>query len=87
MGLQTHDWLSGRQEYHFCGLRILMYINYNTVGGIEYGTATTSVRAGSKVGKGDQIYLGRVIDKERHIFKNQGTRIILFTTLRQTHLA
>ena len=48
-----------------------MYINYNTVGGIEYGTATSSVRTGKKVGKSEQIYLGRVIDKERGIFKNR----------------
>lgn len=48
-----------------------MYINYNIVGGIEYGTATTSVRNGQKVGKSEQIYLGRVIDKERGVFKNR----------------
>ena len=48
-----------------------MYINYNTVGGIEYGTVTSSVRKGQKVGKGDQIYLGRVIDKDRGIFKSR----------------
>ena len=28
-----------------------MYINYNTVNGIEYGTLTSSVRSGHKVGK------------------------------------
>ena len=27
-----------------------MYINYNVVNGIEYGTATQSVRRGSNVG-------------------------------------
>ncbi len=48
-----------------------MYINYNTVSGIEYATATTSVRKGKKVGKAEQIYLGRVIDKERGVFKNR----------------
>ena len=48
-----------------------MYINYNTVNGIEYGTLTSSVRNGSKVGKSDQVYLGRVIDKERGIFKSR----------------
>lgn len=55
-----------------------MYINYNTVGGIEYGTATTSVRTGNKVGKGDQIYLGRVIDKERHIFKSRERGLFVY---------
>lgn len=48
-----------------------MYINYNMVGGIEYGTATSSVRDGNKVCKGEQIYLGRVIDKELGIFKSR----------------
>ena len=48
-----------------------MYINYNIVGGIEYATATESVRNGEKVGKSDQIYLGRVIDKERGVFKSR----------------
>ena len=48
-----------------------MYINYNTVNGIEYGTLTSSVRSGHKVGKSSQVYLGRVIDKERGIFKSR----------------
>ena len=47
-----------------------MYINYNTVNGIEYGTVTNSVRNGAKVGKGDQINQGRVNYKEKGIFKN-----------------
>lgn len=55
-----------------------MYINYNTVGGIEYGTATTSVRIGDKVSKGDQIYLGRVIDKERHIFRSRERGLFVY---------
>lgn len=55
-----------------------MYINYNIVGGIEYGTATTSVRNGHKVGKSEQIYLGRVIDKERGIFKNRRRGIFAY---------
>ena len=48
-----------------------MYINYNIVSGIEYGTLTSSVRSGTKVSKGDQIYLGRVIDKDKGIFKSR----------------
>jgi hypothetical protein len=48
-----------------------MYINYNTVGGIEYATATHSIRKGGSVGKDEQIYLGRVLDKEKAIFKNR----------------
>lgn len=55
-----------------------MYINYNKVGGIEYGTATTSVRKGQKVGKGEQIYLGRVLDKERGIFKNRERGVFVY---------
>jgi hypothetical protein len=48
-----------------------MYINYNKVNGIEYATATCSIRKGGLVGKGEQTYLGRVLDKERHIFKSR----------------
>lgn len=55
-----------------------MYINYNTVGGIEYATAVTSVRKGTKVGKSDQIYLGRVIDKERGIFKSRERGLFVY---------
>ena len=55
-----------------------MYINYNTVNGIEYGTLTSSVRSGHKVGKSDQIYLGRVIDKERGIFKSRERGIFTY---------
>ena len=61
-----------------------MYINYNTVGGIEYGTATSSVRKGSKVGKGDQIYLGRVIDKERSIFKSRERGLFMYDVTSNT---
>ncbi len=55
-----------------------MYINYNTVGGIEYGTVTSSIRNGSKVGKGDKIYLGRVIDKKLGIFKSRERGIFTY---------
>jgi len=55
-----------------------MYINYNTVGGIEYATAVTSVREGTKVGKGNQTYLGRVIDKERGIFKSRERGLFVY---------
>ena len=48
-----------------------MYINYNIVSGIEYGTLTSSKRNGTKVSKSDQTYLGRVIDKEKGIFKSR----------------
>ena len=55
-----------------------MYINYNTIGGIEYGTVTRSVRTGEKVSKSDQIYLGRVIDKERGIFKSRDRGLFVY---------
>lgn len=55
-----------------------MYINYNTIGGIEYGTVTKSVRTGEKVSKSDQIYLGRVIDKERGIFKSRERGLFVY---------
>ena len=55
-----------------------MYINYNIVNGIEYGTVTTSVRDGKKVGKSKGIYLGRVIDKERGIFKSRERGIFTY---------
>ena len=55
-----------------------MYINYNTIGGIEYGTVTSSVRSGKKVSKGDRIYLGRVIDKERGIFKSRERGLFVY---------
>ena len=55
-----------------------MYINFKTVGGIEYGTAMKSIRTGNKVGKGDQVYLGRVIDKEKNIFKSRDRGIFAY---------
>ena len=55
-----------------------MYINYNTVNGIEYGTLTTSIRKGRKVGKSDQVYLGRVIDKERGVFKSRDRGLFIY---------
>ena len=55
-----------------------MYINYNTVNGIEYGTLTSSVRSGRKVGKADQVYLGRVIDKERGVFKSRDRGLFVY---------
>lgn len=55
-----------------------MYINYNTVNGVEYGTLTTSVRKGRKVGKDTQVYLGRVLDKERGIFKSRERGVFMY---------
>ncbi len=55
-----------------------MYISYNTVSGNEYGTATSSVRNGGRVGKEGQIYLGRVINKEQCIFKSRARGIFRY---------
>ncbi len=55
-----------------------MYINYNTVNGVEYGTLTSSIRKGRKVEKSDQVYLGRVIDKERSIFKSRERGVFMY---------
>ncbi|MCD8203285.1 MAG: transposase [Prevotella sp.] len=58
----------------------IMYIEYVTIRGKCYASVTESVRLadkdnkkrkGSPVAKGKTIYLGRVIDKERHIYKNR----------------
>ena len=64
-----------------------MYINYNTVSGIEYGTATTSVRNGASVGKGDQIYLGRVIDKKKGVFKSRERGLFIYDVTTNTFSA
>ena len=64
-----------------------MYINYNIVNDIEYGTVTSSVGKGSKAGKGEQIYLGRVIDKERGIFKNRERGVFVYNLSENTFSA
>ena len=61
-----------------------MYINYKTVGGIEYGTAMKSVRTGSKVSKDTPVYLGRVIDKEKSIFKSRERGIFSYNVVSNT---
>ncbi|MCD8299637.1 MAG: transposase, partial [Clostridiales bacterium] len=62
-----------------------MYINYNTVGGREYATLATSVRTGTKVGKSDRIYLGRVIDKEKGIYKSRDRGIFTYDLKTDTY--
>lgn len=48
-----------------------MYINYKLKDGIEYAMAVHSVRNGNTVTKDKPLYLGRVLDKERGIFKSR----------------
>ena len=55
-----------------------MYINYDQKGNYEYATASSSKRNGKSVGKDQQIYLGRVIDKERRIFKSKERGMFIF---------
>ena len=58
-----------------------MYINYQpTPSGITYATATRSIRFGRQVKKSqaESIYLGRVLDKDRQIFKNKIDGIFQF---------
>lgn len=58
-----------------------MYINFQPhASGIVYATATVSVREGGRVKKSkeDSIYLGRVLDRERLIFKNKVDGVFQF---------
>ena len=48
-----------------------MYIAYTIKKGNEYATLTSSIRDGEKVLKGESINLGRVLDKERGIFRSR----------------
>lgn len=48
-----------------------MYINYKLKDGIEYAMVVHSVRNGNTVTKDKPLYLGRVLDKERGIFKSR----------------
>lgn len=48
-----------------------MFIEYNKVNGIEYGRLRMSVRKGANVSHKECITLGRVIDKNRLIFKSR----------------
>lgn len=58
-----------------------MYINLIPgQNGIKYATATTSKRTGKKVtkDKDQSIYLGRVLDEKRMIFKNRTDGVFVF---------
>lgn len=48
-----------------------MYISYNVVDGNEYATVVRSVRDGSRVTKEDRLYLGRVVDKGRGVYRSR----------------
>lgn len=55
-----------------------MYIAYNIKNGHEYATITSSVRDGKKVVKGESTNLGRVLDKERGIYRNRERGVFTF---------
>ena len=55
-----------------------MYISYNVVDGNEYATAVRSVREGSRVTKEDRVYLGRVVDKERGIYRSRARGLFTY---------
>ena len=48
-----------------------MYINCSVIHGVEYASVSHSVRKGSSVGKDGQVYLGRVIDKDKGIYRSR----------------
>ena len=47
-----------------------MHIAINISNGIPYATVMTSVREGKSVKKKSVVYLGRVLDEERGIYKS-----------------
>lgn len=55
-----------------------MYIAYTTKKGNEYATLTSSVREGDKVVKGESFNLGRVLDKDRGIYRNRERGVFTF---------
>ena len=54
-----------------------MFIMYQKKNGVEYATLTTSIREGDKVKK-QYENLGRVIDKDRNIFKNRARGVFTY---------
>ena len=55
-----------------------MYISTSVKDGRVYATASKSVRKGAKVGKSDSKYLGRVIDREKGIYKNKERGLFMY---------
>ena len=55
-----------------------MYISYNVVDGNEYATVVRSVRDGARVTKEDRVYLGRVVDRARGVYRSKATCIPVF---------
>lgn len=55
-----------------------MYIAYCVKKGHEYATLTSSVREGEKIRKGESTNLGRVLDKDRGIFRSRERGVFSF---------
>lgn len=53
-----------------------MYIDYSVVHGIEYARVCESYRDGKTIRKRTVLYLGRVIDREKGIFRNRELGLI-----------
>ena len=64
-----------------------MYIQYDIVNGHEYARLRHSVRSGESVGHGKSQTLGRVLDKQRLIFKSSIVNFQRFSTLDARKLA
>ena len=58
-----------------------MAIEYRMKNGIEYALISKSIRVGAKIGKGPRTNLGRVIDKEKGIYKNRERGIFMYNPL------
>ena len=55
-----------------------MHIDYYKSNGIEYAYVCNTIRNGNKVRKERLRYLGRVIDKEKFVFKNKDSGIYIY---------
>jgi hypothetical protein len=55
-----------------------MYIAYDIKGGVEYAKICISKRNGEKTSK-DYINLGRVVDKDRHIYQNRERGVFTYS--------
>ena len=55
-----------------------MFIEYKVVNNIEYAMLVSSIRIDGKVKKGQRINLGRVIDKQKNIFRNRARGLFTY---------
>ena len=62
-----------------------MAIEYRLKNGIEYALISKSVRDGSRVGKEPRTNLGRVIDKNKGIYRNRERGIFMYDPVSDTY--